>query len=353
MQLSHLWQLALLGLAGLSIAHPGAHEESSLTPAAKKTFLHNAKRSLGQCADRLERRGVNARAAARRAAITETYRKRSLLNARDTDRIVNTSHHSPLQVTSNTPETELFSNNPVCILAPEGEIGPFWVKGELVRSDIRDGEPGIPLIMDGQFIDIETCEPIQNLYWDVWTCNSTGQYSGVQSDMNGNGNDASNLDKTFLRGIQQTDSDGVAQFKSVFPGHYDGRATHVHVVAHVGSHTLKNNTIAGGHVSHIGQLFFDQDLISKVEATYPYNTNTVDITQNADDHVVQDETEDSNSDPIFEYALLGDKLQNGVLAWVTMGINVSATYDTSNAATLTSSGGVMNDDSSPGEAVDM
>ncbi|BCR84776.1 intradiol ring-cleavage dioxygenase [Aspergillus chevalieri] len=352
MQLSHLWQLALLGLAGLSAAHPGAHEESSMTPAAKKTFLYNAKRSLGQCADRLERRGVKARAAARRAAISETYRKRSLL-VRDTDRVVNTSHHSPLQVTSNTPETELFAQNPVCILSPEGEIGPFWVKGELVRSDIRDGEAGIPLIMDGQFVDIETCEPIQNLYWDVWSCNSTGQYSGVQSDMNGNGNDASNLDKTFLRGIQQTDSDGVAQFKSIFPGHYSGRATHVHVVAHVGSHTLKNNTIAGGHVSHIGQLFFDQDLISKVEATYPYNTNTVEITQNAEDHVVQDETEDSNSDPVFEYALLGDKLQDGIFAWITMGINVSATYDTSNAATLTSSGGVMNDDSSPGEAVDM
>lgn len=178
-------------------------------------------------------------------------------------------------------------------------------------------------------------------------------YSGVQSDMNGNGDDAANLDKRFLRGIQQTDAEGVAQFKSVFPGHYDGRATHVHVVAHVGASVLPNNTLTGGHVAHIGQLFFDQDLISKAENTYPYNTNSISITQNADDHVVQDETEDSNSDPFFEYTLLGDSVKDGVLAWVTMGVNVSATYDASYAASLTSGGGVMNEDSSSGGTVNM
>lgn len=343
----NLWKLALLGLATFSLAHPGAHEETSLTPTAKKTFLHNAKRSLGQCADHLERRGITPRTAARRAAITKTYRKRSsLLNTRDTARVVNTSHHSALQVSpATTTETDLFAQNPVCILSPEGEIGPFWVKGELVRSDIRDNQPGIPVLMDGQFVDIETCEPIVDLYWDVWSCNATGVYSGVQSSMNGNGDDAGNLDKKFLRGIQQTDAEGVAQFKSVFPGHYDGRATHVHVVAHVGASVLPNNTLSGGHVAHIGQLFFDQDLISKVEGTYPYNTNDIAITQNGDDHVVKVETEDSNSDPFFEYALLGDKLEDGILAWVTMGVNVSASYDADYAASLTRGGGVMNGDS--------
>ena len=109
---------------------------------------------------------------------------------------------------------------------------------------------------------------------------------------------------------------------------------------------LPNNTLSGGHVAHIGQLFFDQDLISKVEDTYPYNTNDIAITQNADDHVVEDETEDSNSDPFFEYALLGDKLEDGILAWVTMGVNVSASYDADYAASLTRDGGVMEDSGS-------
>lgn len=352
MQLISLTKVAMLGMAAFAAAHPGAHEVSSMTHAEKRSFLVNAKRSLGQCADRLERRGVSARIEARRAEQYEFYRRQALA-ARAYNPSVNVSHHSTLQVNPHTSEEELFAKDPVCILSPEGEIGPFWVKGELVRSNVRDGEAGVPVILDGQFIDIETCEPIKDLYWDVWNCNSTGVYSGVQSDMNGSGSgDASNLDKTFLRGIQKTDEDGVAQFQSIFPGHYDGRATHVHVVAHVGAHELANKTVTGGHAAHIGQLFFDQDLITEVEALYPYNTNTVDITQNADDHVVQDETEDTASDPFFEYALLGDKVQDGIFAWITMGVNVSASYETSYAATLTGDGGVSNSNSQPGGTVD-
>jgi protocatechuate 3,4-dioxygenase beta subunit len=255
---------------------------------------------------------------------------------------VNTSRHSDLHVTLNTPADELSDKNPVCILAPEGEIGPFWVKGELIRYDISDGEDGIPMYLDGQLIDINTCEPIKDLYWDVWNCNATGVYSGVQSSMNGNGDDDSNLDKTFLRGIRKTDEDGVAGFKTVFPGHYSGRTTHVHVVAHLNATLLPNNTLTGGYVPHIGQLFFDQDLISAVETTYPYNTNTVAITENANDHVVIVETEDSNSDPFFQYSLLGDSIEDGIFAWVTLGVNSSVSHDSavSYAATLISDGGV-------------
>ncbi|KAL4909647.1 hypothetical protein BDW74DRAFT_186173 [Aspergillus multicolor] len=352
MQLTLLCKAAVLGMAVMAAAHPGAHEPSSMTHAQKRSFLTNAKRSLGQCADHLERRGLNARIEARRAEQYEFHRRQALA-ARDYNPSANTSHHSPLQVNSNTPEQDLFAKDPVCILSPEGEIGPFWVKGELIRSDVRDGEAGVPVILDGQFINIETCEPIADLYWDVWNCNATGQYSGVQSDMNGNGADASNLDKTFLRGIQKTDSDGVAQFKSVFPGHYSGRATHVHVVAHVGATVLPNNTLTGGNAAHIGQLFFDQDLISEVEALYPYDTNDVAITKNADDHVVQDETEDTASDPFFEYALLGDSVEDGIFAWITLGVNVSASYETSYAASLTSTGGVSNSDSNSANTVNL
>ncbi|KAF7122492.1 hypothetical protein CNMCM5793_000517 [Aspergillus hiratsukae] len=349
MHLPQLGKLAVVAMAGLAIAHPGAHEPNSYTDLTKRTFLHNARRSLDQCADQLERRGVQARAEARRAVLFDKYKKRSLA-VRDTDTVVNTSHHSSLHVSPHTPEAKLFSKNPVCILAPEGEIGPFWVKGELIRHDISDGQAGIPIIIDGQFIDINTCEPIPDLYWDVWNCNATGVYSGVQSSMNGNGDDASNLNKTFLRGIQKTDRDGVAGFKTVFPGHYSGRATHVHVVAHLNATLLPNNTLTGGYVPHIGQLFFDQDLISEVEATYPYNTSTISITKNADDHVVIVETEDSDSDPFFEYAYLGDSIEDGLLAWITLGVNVTANHDSAvqYAATLTSNGGVANDDSSGG-----
>lgn len=198
--------------------------------------------------------------------------------------------------------------------------------------------------MYAQFIDVNTCEPIPDLWWDVWNCNSTGVYSGVQDSSNGNGDDASNLDKTALRGIQKSDEDGVASFRSVFPGHYSGRATHVHVVGHLNATLLSNGTISGGSVSHIGQLFFDQDLITEVEASYPYNTSTVDITLNSADRVFATETEDSNSDPVFNYVYLNDDegAEGGIFSWITVGVDTSATYNTSYAALLTADGGVAN-----------
>lgn len=49
-------------------------------------------------------------------------------------------------------------------------------------------------------------------------CNiDTSTNSGVQSAINGNANDASNLRTATLRGIQKTNEDGIASFKTLFP----------------------------------------------------------------------------------------------------------------------------------------
>jgi hypothetical protein len=167
----------------------------------------------------------------------------------------------------------------------------------------------------------------------------------VQDSSNGNGDDASNLNKTALRGIQKTNANGVAHFRSLFPGHYSGRASHVHVVAHLNATLLPNGTITGGSVPHIGQLFFDQDLITEVEATYPYNTNNISITLNSADRVVSVETEDSNSDPLFNWVYLGDHVADGLFSWITIGVDTTASYNTSYAASYTNEGGVKNNNS--------
>ena len=51
--------------------------------------------------------------------------------------------------------------------------------------------------------------------------------------------------KTFLRGIQKTDAKGVATFKTIYPGWYQGRTVHIHVKVSL-----------GGNVVHTGQLYF-------------------------------------------------------------------------------------------------
>lgn len=171
------------------------------------------------------------------------------------------------------------------------------------------------------------------------SCNSTGVYAGVVANGNGNSDDASNINSTFLRGIQKTDSDGVAAWRSVFPGYYSGRATHIHMVTHTNATLLSNGTITGGTVRHIGQVFYDQDLIDYInDNVYPYTLNTITLTTNAEDGIFITETS-TNSDPVLNYVLLGDKVEDGLFAWITIGVDPSAEYTTEAASVLTEDGG--------------
>ncbi len=70
-------------------------------------------------------------------------------------------------------------------------------------------------------------------------------------------------------------------------------------------------------------MFFDQDLITAVEATSPYNTSGIAITKNEDDpDLTAAVTPDSGTgvDPILEYVYLGDDLSAGLLLWVYIAI---------------------------------
>jgi hypothetical protein len=198
------------------------------------------------------------------------------------------------------------------------------------------------LVLDTQVIDVDTCEPVPNVHIEIWHCNSTGVYSGIVASGNGVGtSDPSNINATFLRGVQKTDTDGVAQFETTFPGHYTRRATHIHVMVHMNGTVRSNNTWSGAVASHVGQMFFDQSLIAQVEAVAPYATNTQTLTENANDSILSSET-GNDIDPIMEYALLGNKIEDGLFAWLAFGINTTYATTITPAATLYASGGVEN-----------
>lgn len=91
-------------------------------------------------------------------------------------------------------------------------------------------------------------------------------------------------------------------------------------------------------MSHVGQVFFDQDLITAVEATTPYSTNTQDVTLNADDSVLLSEAD--GPDPVVEYSLLGEDVSIGVFAWIAFGIDLTSEQTIKPAASLYASGGV-------------
>ena len=89
----------------------------------------------------------------------------------------------------------------------------------------------------------------------------------------GDPNDAGMLKGTALRGIQPTDDHGIALFDTLVPGHYDGRATHIHAITYLGATKQPNNTITGGKAAHVGQIYFDQGMLTNLDKVPPYNTN--------------------------------------------------------------------------------
>lgn len=172
-------------------------------------------------------------------------------------------------------------------------------------------------------------------------CNSTGVYGGVAVFGNGVGSsDKSNLNNTWLRGAQKTDKDGAVQFSTLFPGFYQGRATHIHVAVHLNATPLANGTLIDTTAAHVGQMYFDQDLIAEVNKLAPYTGNKQRFTTNAQDLVLNGVHGDS--DPIMEYTRLGEGLEDGLLAWLSIGINRTYVHEIRPAATHFETGGEPN-----------
>lgn len=104
--------------------------------------------------------------------------------------------------------------------------GPYYFDAGRVRSDITEGLPGVPLELRFAVLD-EAARPLPALRVDVWHCDAQGRYSGYR----GQGDDRrrSTEGETFLRGSQPTDREGLAMFRTIYPGWYAGRTTHVHL----------------------------------------------------------------------------------------------------------------------------
>jgi protocatechuate 3,4-dioxygenase beta subunit len=152
-----------------------------------------------------------------------------------------------------------------CVLTPELTEGPYYIAGEKVRHNITDGHPGTPLALRLSVVDASTCAPIKGAAVDIWHADAAGVYSGFGSGA---------ASRTFMRGIQPTNSQGLASFITVYPGWYTGRTVHIHVKVHV-----------GGNVVHTGQLFFSDALTDTVYTRPPYSSRPNRDTRNGQDSI--------------------------------------------------------------------
>lgn len=233
-----------------------------------------------------------------------------------------------------------FSSENACALTPELETGPFYIPSELVRQDIRESQPGVPLRLRIRVVDVTTCKPVKGVAVDIWHCDAGGVYSGYTSSKpDGFGGPSPTegrpdhgpgeppaiqpTDKeTFLRGIQLTDADGLVEFQTIYPGWYVSRDTHIHTKVHVGG-GVSGNTYSGGHISHTGQIAFPDEISDAIAKIAPYNQHKSRRTRLDEDHVFDGHTD---STTLLQLApVKRASLADGMSGTITLMINPAAT----------------------------
>ncbi|CAF1061152.1 unnamed protein product [Adineta ricciae] len=206
-----------------------------------------------------------------------------------------------------------------CILTPQAVEGPYYWNAT-IRQNITEGKAGIALRLSVYVTDTNNCTPLVNALVDLWHCDAVGIYSHYIAASQGVQNGA-NDNQTFFRGLTLTDGNGIATFNTIYPGWYTGRATHIHLKVHVGMNVTSNTsgTYSGGHVSHTGQLFFNDTLTDSVALMSPYSTHTIVRTRNSEDNIYA-----SSNGSVTLLSIT----QNSETSWtgvVTIGVNSTAT----------------------------
>jgi len=165
-----------------------------------------------------------------------------------------------------------------CVLTREVMEGPYWIANRLKRRDVRDGRPGLPLLLTLTIQDAATCRAIRGADVEIWHADAGGVYSGYTGapPPGPTGHATPNNRKRFLRGHQRSDARGRATFVTIYPGWYRGRTPHIHVKVHV-----------GGNVVHTGQVFFPDATSQAVYRTGAYRSRGAQDTSNARDGIYQ------------------------------------------------------------------
>lgn len=198
-----------------------------------------------------------------------------------------------------------------CNIAAQEVEGPYPLSTILsntaiVRSDITEGKTGVPLTIRLKLLDTNNnCAPLSNAAVYIWHCDKDGLYSGYD-----NTNNAGQAGLTYLRGIQVSDSTGRVTFKTIYPGWYVGRITHIHVQVF-----LNNNT--GTTAMATTQMAFPLAITAAVynSTLYPKGQNTS-VTSFAADNIFSDGTS-------TEMLTLSGSVAKGYVGGLVIGVDTT------------------------------
>src|SRR3954452_14158785 len=141
----------------------------------------------------------------------------------------------------------------------EQEEGPYRRDTQREPPDEVEDRAGVQLQLGIGLLD----EP--GAIVEIWQCDALGRYSGFPPPDDTTLVTAETAprttylsDQSFLRGRQRCDSDGMVEFRTIYPGWYPGRTVHIHLMVHTGGRLLTS------------QLYFPEHINNAVLAGAPY-----------------------------------------------------------------------------------
>jgi hypothetical protein len=144
----------------------------------------------------------------------------------------------------------------MCSITCAETLGPCHAQ-TLVRKDISEGRPGLPVRLALLIVD-ESCQPVEDPEVEIWHTSHWGVYSGDDATDYCTGFDPEAIENRFFRGQQTGGADGRVDFDTCFPGAYESRTIHIHFIVRV-----------GGKEYLTSQLYFQQSLIEEICGTHP------------------------------------------------------------------------------------
>lgn len=210
---------------------------------------------------------------------------------------------------------------------PEETNGPYPADGTsdlnvltesgIERSDITsslDGgstAEGVPLTFSYTLTDMANGnKPFSGAALYMWHCNAQGKYSMYSEGVE---------DETWLRGIQVADDNGTVTFKTIVPGCYAGRWTHLHfeVYPSLDSANDVDNAIA------TSQIAFAPEMLAEVYTSSTYDGSAKNLagvgTQITDDHLFGD------GDSTLQVPTITGNAGSGYVGTIAVGVDTTTT----------------------------
>ena len=167
-----------------------------------------------------------------------------------------------------------------CRVWPEQMEGPYYRIDPPTRRDIVEDRQGVPLAL-GLRLAHASGEPLGDATVEVWHCDALGRYSGFPppsptdtAAVDSEARAEHVPDRMFLRGGQHTGSEGMVEFRTIYPGWYPGRTVHVHLLVRAGDEVFTS------------QLYFPDAVSDHVLAGAPYRERPGRDTTNETDEIL-------------------------------------------------------------------